>query len=230
MKESKTAVLLRSCAITVRIAGVLFIGLLVVALGRLPLDPLLSIQRANELQSNAARIADLDNASASDEVRTVATWIVDTADATGSPFVIVDKRDARIYVFDSTAQLQASAPVLLGGAHGDGSVPGIGERQIADISPEERTTPAGRFLGERGHNARGEDVVWVDYDAGVSMHRVITSNPSERRLERLATPTSDDNRISYGCINVPVHFYETHIDPILPGNGPWYMCCQKFGR
>lgn len=45
------------------------------------------------------------------------------------------------------------------------------------------------------------------------MHRVRATQPVERRLERLATPTVDDNRISYGCINVPVAFYETHIAP-----------------
>jgi hypothetical protein len=55
--------------------------------------------------------------------------------------------------------------------------------------------------------------VWVDYDAAVSMHRVITSNPKERRLERLRTPTPDDNRISYGCINVWPEFYETYVRP-----------------
>jgi hypothetical protein len=66
---------------------------------------------------------------------------------------------------------------LLGGARGD-TVPGIGALQIADVLPEERTTPAGRFVGERGHNARGEDVVWVDYDAAVSMRLVLTLNPA----------------------------------------------------
>jgi hypothetical protein len=81
------------------------------------------------------------------------------------------------------------------------------------VAPFERTTPAGRFLAERGHNARGEDVVWVDYDAAVSMHRVITTNAAERRMERLATPSADDNRISYGCINVPAAFYERHVRP-----------------
>jgi hypothetical protein len=30
------------------------------------------------------------------------------------------------------------------------------------------------------------------------MHRVRATNPLERRLQRLATPTPDDNRISYG--------------------------------
>ena len=42
--------------------------------------------------------------------------------------------------------------------------------------PEERTTPAGRFVAERGQNLRGEDVVWIDYDAAVLMHRVITTS------------------------------------------------------
>jgi len=85
--------------------------------------------------------------------------------------------------------------VLLGLARGDDSVPGIGERKIAEILPFERTTPAGRFVGERGRNASGEDIVWVDYDAAVSMHRVRATNPKERRLERLASPTPADNRI-----------------------------------
>ena len=58
-------------------------------------------------------------------------------------------------------------------------------------------------------------MVWVDYDNGVSMHRVLTTNRKERRLERLATPTVDDNRISYGCINVPKAFYEAYIRPMF---------------
>ena len=93
--------------------------------------------------------------------------------------------------------------------------PGIGDRPISKIRPEERTTPAGRFNGRIGHNLNGEDVVWVDYDAAVSMHRVRPNVASERRLERLASETAEDNRISYGCINVPVEFFETHILPVF---------------
>ena len=150
---------------------------------------------------------------ASPDVRYVADWVAASGDAGGTGFVIVDKKDAEVYVFDGQARLRGASPILLGGARGDDTVPGIGTRAIEDVLPEERTTPAGRFLGERGHNARGEDVVWVDYEAGVSMHRVLTSNPKERRLERLATPTKEDNRISYGCINVPVAFFENYIAP-----------------
>ena len=49
------------------------------------------------------------------------------------------------------------------------------------------------------------------------MHRVITNNPKERRLQRLATPTSADNRISWGCINVPARFFDAVISPAFAG-------------
>ena len=149
------------------------------------------------------------------QARQLADWIAATGDHTGAPFIIVDKKRASVFVFDANARLRAQSAVLLGAALGDDSVPGIGTRPMAQILPAERTTPAGRFVAERGRNTQGEDVVWVDYDAAVSMHRVRTGNVVERRAERLATPTIDDNRISYGCINVPVAFYENFIQPIF---------------
>ncbi len=162
-----------------------------------------------------ARFADFGIETASIEARHIADWIADSRDNTDADFVIVDKKFARIYVFDREARLQGSSPVLLGAARGDDAVPGIGTRPIEQVLPEERTTHAGRFVGERGRNTQGEDIVWVDYDAAVSIHRVRATKPAERRLERLATPTVDDNRISYGCINVPVAFYESHIRPVF---------------
>jgi hypothetical protein len=164
---------------------------------------------------HVVRRADFGDEAASGDVRTIADWIAATDDAGGGPFVVIDKKFARLHVFDSDARLVASSPILLGGARGDDTVPGIGDRPIELVKPEERTTPAGRFVGERGMNARGEDVVWVDYDAAVSMHRVLTTEPKERRLERLATPTWEDNRISWGCINVPVAFYEAQVRPMF---------------
>jgi hypothetical protein len=94
-------------------------------------------------------------------------------------------------------------------------VPGIGERAMKDIRPHERTTPAGRFIAEAGRNADGEDIFWIDYGAAVSMHRVRATKPAERRLQRLATATPTDNRISYGCINVPALFFNERIGPTL---------------
>lgn len=131
------------------------------------------------------------------------------------PFAILDKRRATLQVFDPAGTLLATTPVLLGLARGDRSVPGIGERRIADIRPSERTTPAGRFQTEPGRNLQNEDIVWIDYDAAVSMHRVRAANKAERRLERLATPTPADNRITYGCVNLPAAFYDRHIEPVF---------------
>ena len=85
------------------------------------------------------------------------------------------------------------------------------------IRPHERTTPAGRFLAEAGRNADGEDIFWIDYNAAVSMHRVRTTNPAEHRLQRLASPTPADHRITYGCINVPVKFYNNPIRSTFTG-------------
>ena len=158
------------------------------------------------------------------DATTVASWVVAHHDAHGLPFLIVDKRRATVTAFDASGRVLASAPALLGLARGDDSVPGIGERKMADIRPFERTTPAGRFQAEIGRNAGGEDILWVDYDAAVSMHRVRPVKASERRLQRLVSPTADDNRISYGCINVPPAFFDAFVEPLfLPRNGIVYV-------
>lgn len=173
------------------------------------------VQKFSHAQLAAARYAEFGDFSPSPQARHVADWVADSSDNAGADFIVVDKKAATVLVFDRHARLRASSPVLLGGAVGDDSVPGIGSRPLDQILPQERTTPAGRFVGERGRNARGEDVVWVDYDAAVSMHRVLTVNSAERRLERLASETVADNRVSWGCINVPVAFFETYVSPLF---------------
>ena len=163
----------------------------------------------------AYRAARFDGAVASDDARLVADWIATSRDNRNLPFAILDKREATVFIFDRNAELIGASPVLLGAAPGDESVEGIGDRPIAAVAPHERTTPAGRFVSRPGKNASGEDVVWVDYAAAVSMHRVRPIDPKERRLERLASPDAAMRRISYGCINVPVAFFERVVSPVL---------------
>lgn len=141
-----------------------------------------------------------------------AAWAVGQDGVARGPWAVLDKKNATLYLFDATGSLKAASPVLLGSAVGDDSVPGIGERKISEIRPFERTTPAGTFKTEPGLNTHDEDIVWVDYEAAVSMHRV-RALKGERRLEKLATATPKDNRISYGCINVPARFYDRWIAP-----------------
>ena len=161
--------------------------------------------------------ARLVQAQASQEVQDLAGWIVDSADNQSLPFLLVDKKDARVFAFGADGQLRGVSAALLGRAVGDNSVPGIGERKLSDIRPEERTTPAGRFVASLDRNLHGKEILWVDYDTAISLHRVVTSVPGERRAQRLASPTPLDNRISYGCINVPVSFYETVVSPAFTG-------------
>ena len=152
---------------------------------------------------------------ASSQVRQVVQWVLQSGDNAGRSVVVVDKKAARAYVLDPSGRLLGAAPVLLGATRGDDSVPGIGSKPLAQIRLQERTTPAGRFVAEPGVNARGEDIVWVDYEAAVSMHRVRAHVKSERRLQRLASETPEDNRISYGCINLPASFYEQVLAPAV---------------
>jgi hypothetical protein len=174
--------------------------------------------------AHRSKRANFERERASHEARYVADWVVDSDDNRSMPFAIVDKTDAKVFVFDALGRLRAAAPALLGLARGDDVVPGIGDRALSSIRPEERTTPAGRFVAALGGNLRGEQVLWVDYDDAISMHPVLTTNPKERRLQRLATPTPLDNRISYGCINVPAKFFENVVRPAFTGtNGIVYV-------
>lgn len=161
------------------------------------------------------RRLDLGRVRAPLDVTRVAAWAVREADNGNRPFAVVDKRRAQVYVFAPEGRLLGTSPVLLGYAAGDYSVAGIGDKSIEEIKPQERTTPAGRFVSVPGKNASGREVVWVDYDAAVSMHRVINTNPKERRLERLASPSPSARRISWGCINVPVAFFDKILWPNL---------------
>ncbi|HEY0823898.1 MAG TPA: hypothetical protein VGD76_08945 [Ramlibacter sp.] len=164
-------------------------------------------------------LADFQSAAPSPDARLVANWVVATRDHQDQAFILVDKKDAQVYVFHPDGRLRGSAPALLGAARGDRIVPGSEDKTPAQMKPEEKTTPAGRFVAKPGVNADDEDVIWVDYDAAISMHRVRPRVRSEARLERLASGADEDNRISYGCINLPVAFYENVARPTVDSYG-----------
>jgi hypothetical protein len=182
--------------------------------------PVIATQTPEPVDVVIDRHLDLGDAPASPDATRLARWVVSSADNGTRPFVILDKRAAHVFVFEPSGKLIGDSPVLLGYARGDDTVPGIGDRPLELVKPHERTTPAGRFVSELGLNTRGERVVWVDYVAAVSMHPVRLTTPSERRAHRLATVTPADNRISYGCINLPPDFYAQVLLPTmqtLPG-------------
>jgi hypothetical protein len=170
-------------------------------------------------EPSASRRASFGHERASPDARHVADWALHSGDSAGMPFVVVDKVNARLFVFHADGRLRGASPVLLGLARGDDSVPGIGSRKLSTILPEERTTPAGRFVAHLDKSLGGEEILWVDYDSGVALHRVIATVPKERRLQRLESALPLEHRITFGCINVPVQFYEKVVSPAFTGTG-----------
>jgi hypothetical protein len=148
----------------------------------------------------------------------VMTWVASKGDNNGAPYIVVDKVAAAVFLFDSGGQLLASAPALVGMAAGDTSGAFAGDRELSTIPPDERTTPAGRFFAKFGPAEGHRDVLWVDYPSAISLHAVITVR-KQHRLERLKTADPDDNRITYGCINVPTAFYKTFVKPLFEKSG-----------
>ena len=159
----------------------------------------------------------------SDTVIGLAGWVVASRDSQGYPFAIIDKAAAQILVFDGDGRPLGAAPGLFGSAVGDHSAPGIAGLALREIPGRDRTTPAGRFVGGFGPSIDAGRVLWVDYDSAVSIHPTATGVPAERRVERLASPSPDDNRITHGCINVSPGFYEQIMRPTFERGGVFYI-------
>jgi len=150
----------------------------------------------------------------------VADWIAASGDNHALPYIIVDKANASLFLFDAKGKRLGVAPVLIGIASGDDATPGVGSKNLAEIGPAEKTTPAGRFLAKFGLAAGKERVLWVDYANSVALHPIPKGAPTkERRRQRMLSPAPDDNRITFGCINVPSTFYSKTVRPLFQRKG-----------
>ena len=164
--------------------------------------------------------ADRDETIRSAATSRVADWIAASGDNGSLPYIIVDKQDASLFLFDAKGKAVGKVPVLIGVAVGDEATPGIGSKNLAEIGPAEKTTPAGRFLAKYGMAAGGQKILWVDYATSVALHPIPTgASPKERRRQRMQSPTPDDNRITFGCINVPTAFYTKSVRPLFLKKG-----------
>jgi hypothetical protein len=166
-------------------------------------------------QDLARRAPAQDAAAEEDTVQRFARGVLESNDHRRRPFAVVDKKQARVVLYDGDGRVLGAAPVLLGLQPGDHAVRGVGRKPLSAIRPEERTTPAGRFDTEPGRNTAGEAVVWLDYEEGLALHRLRPAPARERRAARLASATPADNRISLGCVVVDADFYVSVVQPVL---------------
>ncbi len=162
----------------------------------------------------------------------LALHLLESADHRGLPFAIIDKPAARFLLYHGDGTLAGISPMLLGQDPGDHSIPGVGERaQHGRLRKGDRTTPAGRFVSQPGHNRSGEAIIWLDYASALAIHRLRPGPAREQRERRMASPESSDNRISAGCVVLPVAFYVAVVQPLLgrsegivyivPEHSPW---------
>ena len=164
-------------------------------------------------------IADFGAETPSGDARELASWAVRSGDHKGLPFAVVDKVNARLYAFDARGKLIKATPVLIGMGIGDRFPPGVREMDMYDTQPWQRVTPAGRFVAEVYEKGGGRSTVWVDYDAGIALHKMPTKKTAQRRAERMLSPVAADHRITYGCINVPPPFYDSVVYPMFKRKG-----------
>lgn len=137
--------------------------------------------------------------------------IVQTNDNQGKQFIVADKQAGTLTVYTPTGQEITSTSALFGKA-------------IGDSITDKNTTPSGRYDMTRVTNIKGNDrgqygtsaqALMVngklqENNAGnIAIHKVL---PIENRQGRLDSATATDNRISHGCINVPIQWYDTHLD------------------
>lgn len=175
-----------------------------------------SVQASRAAEPDAQEEAEPERSEAATRV---ADWIVASQDNGSLPYVIIDKRAASLFLFDAQGKSLGKIPILVGVAVGDEATPGIGAKNLAEIGPAERTTPAGRFVARYGLAVGKQRVLWVDYATSVALHPVPKGNKKERRRQRLLSPTADDNRITFGCINVPIAFYTKNVRPLFRKKG-----------
>lgn len=169
--------------------------------------------------AKAVATAPLPLITPSDPTTRVMGWIVAEHDNGKLPYIVIDKQNASMILFKANGDPVGQTPVLLGIGIGDDSSPGVGAKSLAEIGPAERTTPAGRFVAKFGKAFGNTRVLWVDYADSVALHAVITTHKAEHRVARLLSPTPDDNRISFGCINVGTGFYNRHVRPLFQKAG-----------
>lgn len=185
----------------------------------------IGVAKAEESSAQAVSAADQlpPGQDVSNTAVELAGWVVATRDNLGYPFAIIDKRAAQVLVFGGDGRLRGAAPGLFGSAVGDHTAPGIAGLALREIPGRDRTTPAGRFIGGFGPSIDAGRVLWVDYESAVSIHPTATGVPAERRAERLASPSPNDNRITHGCINVSPEFYERVVSPTFERGGVFYI-------
>lgn len=131
-------------------------------------------------------------------------------------YIIVDKPSATLYVFNEENELVETMPVLLGKTKGE-------EPNTANANDKKAlgsTTPAGKYkLGKVAENYSKKDsieyqgrLLQVLGDGPISIHMTYPKEFKER-TKALNSKTVNDNRMSWGCMNISPENFDKYIKP-----------------
>lgn len=173
--------------------------------------------KLQNIDTNINLKPDFGGQEVSKSVANLTEWVVNTNNNNTLPFIIADKKNAELYVFDNSGKLINKSSALFG-------------EQIGDIikSENDKITPSGRFYGEVARSINpdennfsyGRTIDFARYgDADIAIHKLYTGFADENRQERLDSKNVADNRISYGCINVEEEFLNKNILPQFKQRG-----------
>ena len=165
-----------------------------------------------ETISVTAEVPEAAKAKMSPLAQSVYEAMAPVAMKTGKWFMVADKPNGMLHIFKEDGSHALSDPTLYGKDKGDVLA------AVSSLEGGAKITPAGKFtMKESPSDYAGKTSLILvesqDYSGYIAVHAADTSTPSERRLERLETPTTEDNRISYGCINTK---HETFLKEIKP--------------
>lgn len=142
------------------------------------------------------------------------------------PYILVDKPNATGYVIGADHRIQAKFPVLLGRVRGDH--PNTVNVRVDSPSSQGATTPAGVFrlsrkqLTDRDLEEYNDNIFRLEGPGagGNSIHETWRGELGMRE-QALATPTPEDNRVSWGCVNVSRDIFESHVKQLPSGTLVW---------
>jgi 5'-deoxynucleotidase YfbR-like HD superfamily hydrolase len=136
-------------------------------------------------------------------------------------YVIVDKPSATLFIIGADKKLIGQMPVLLGQTKGE--TPNMSDAE-SDTAVQ-ATTPSGKYTllrlaGEEDLITYKGKVFSLCGSDALALH--ITYPPEkEKRTEALNTPTPEDNRMSWGCINISEEMWGKYIEGNIEARGAY---------
>lgn len=138
------------------------------------------------------------------------------ADDDKAPVIIADKKQATITVFYPETGAKITQPALFGKVKSN-----LLDMNVYDYPNKTNyVTPSGSFPLKKTYSWRLNDdmMIYINGKNAVgAIHPLWMGNPDQKRIERLRSPTPDDNRITGGCINVDADFFYHTLNTLPDG-------------